>query len=160
VFPVIGNKLEWYSKMRYDVVKEKTCYGVSGVVEGGHSFCPFGEVIDYDHNVFVTIARGGITSHEVDAPFTKSDCSDDGMKKSRGRSGFIGVKLTLLTSFHGVNEILKQGRPKVTCSDNILSSGHSRKMAPTCVTMAIIQDSIGLVNGQASTKNGVDSPSV
>jgi hypothetical protein len=122
--------LEWYSKDRYDVVKEKMRCGVSGVVEGGHSFCPFGEVIDCDKNVFVTIAGGGITSHEVDAPFTKRAGSDDWMKKSRGSAGFIGVKLTLLTSFHGVNAIVIQGRPKVTCSDNILSSGYSRKMAP------------------------------
>jgi hypothetical protein len=57
---MIGNKLEWYSKARYDVVKEKTHCGVSGVVEGGHSFCPFGEVIDCDNNVFVTIVGGGL----------------------------------------------------------------------------------------------------
>ena len=45
--------------------------GVNGIVEGGHSFSPFGEVIDGDNNVFVTIAGGGITSHKVDAPFTE-----------------------------------------------------------------------------------------
>jgi hypothetical protein len=112
--------------------------GVSGVVEGGHSFCPFGEVIDGDNNVFVTIVGGGITSHEVDAPFTKRVGSDDRMKKSRGSLGFIGVKLTLLTSFHGVNAIVKQGRPKVTCSDNLLSSGYARKMAPTCTTVVVV----------------------
>jgi hypothetical protein len=82
------------------------------------------------------------------------------MKKSGWCSGFVGVKLTLLTSFHGVNAIVKQGRPKVTCSDNLLSSGYSRKMAPTCTVVAVVQDSIGLVNGQASMKNGVDSPPV
>jgi hypothetical protein len=42
------------------VVKEKTCCSVSGVVEGGHSFSPFGEVIDSHNNVFVTIAGGGL----------------------------------------------------------------------------------------------------
>jgi hypothetical protein len=97
LFFVIGNELEWYSKVRYDVVKEKTRCGVSSVVEGGHRFCPFGEVIDGNNNVFVTIVGGGITSHEVDAPFTKMVGSDDGMKKGGGSSGFIGVKLTLLT---------------------------------------------------------------
>jgi hypothetical protein len=111
---MIGNELDWYSKVRYDVVKEKMRCGVSGVVEGGHSFCPFGEVIDYDNNLFVIIVGGGIISHEVDAPFTKSIGSDDWMKKSSGSSGFVGVKLTLLTSFHGMNAIVKQGRPKVT----------------------------------------------
>jgi hypothetical protein len=148
--------LEWYSKARYDVVKEKTCCDVSGIVKGGHIFCPFGEVIDYDNNVFVSIAGGGITSHEVDAPFKKRAGSDDWMKKRRWCSGFCGIKLTLLAPFHGVNAIVKQGRPKVTCSDNLLSSGYSRKMAPTCAAMAVVQDSISLVNGQASTKNGVD----
>jgi hypothetical protein len=122
---MIGNELEWYSKVEYDVVKEKTHYSVSSVVEGGHSFCPFGEVINDDNNVFVTIARGGITNHEVNAPFTKRADSDDGMKKSGGSSGFIGVELTLLTSFHSMNSIMKQGRPKVTGLDNLLSSGYS-----------------------------------
>jgi hypothetical protein len=107
------------------VVKEKMRCSVSGVVEGGHSFCPFGEVINSENNVFVTIAGGGITSHEVDAPFTKRAGSDDGMKKRGGSSGFIGVELTLLTSFHDMNEIMKQGRSKVTDSNNLLSSGYA-----------------------------------
>ena len=120
---MIGNELEWYSELGYDVVEEKMrCY-VSGVVEGGHSFSPFGEVIDNDNNVFVTIARGGITSHKVNARFTKGACSDDWMKKSRGRPGFVGIELTLLTSFHGMNAIMKQGRPKVIGLDNLLSRG-------------------------------------
>jgi hypothetical protein len=148
--------LEWYSKAGYDVVKKKTRCGVSGIVEGGHSFHPFGEVINCDNNVFVVVAGGGITSHEVDAPFTKRVGSDDCMKKSRWCSGFVGVKLTLLAPFHGMNAIVKQGRPKVTCSDDLLSSGYSQKMAPTCIAMAVVQDSISLINGQASTKNGVD----
>ena len=153
---MIGNELEWYSKAGYDVVKEKMRCSVSGVVEGGHSFCPFGEVINDDNNVFVTIVGEGITSHEFDAPFTKRVSSDDWMKKSRGCSGFVGVKLKLLTSFDDVNAIVKQGRPKVTCSNNIMSSGYSRKMAPTCTVVVVIQDSINLINGQALTKNGVD----
>jgi hypothetical protein len=122
---MIRNKLEWYSKVRYDMVKENTHCGVSSVVEGWHRFCPFGEVIDDDNNVFVTIAGGGITSHEVDAPFTKRAGSDDWMKKSRWFSGFVGVKLTLLALFHGVNAIVKQDRQKVTCSDNLLRIGYS-----------------------------------
>jgi hypothetical protein len=61
----------------YDVIKEKMRYNVSGVVEGGHGFSPFCEVINCDNNVFVSIAGWGITSHEVDAPFTKGACSND-----------------------------------------------------------------------------------
>ena len=59
------------------MIKEKTHYSVSGVVEGGHGFNPFCEVIDCNNNVFVSIARWGITSHEVDAPFTKGAGSND-----------------------------------------------------------------------------------
>jgi hypothetical protein len=135
---MIGNDLEWNSKMGYDVIKEKTRCSVSGVVESGHSFGPFGEVIHDDNNVFVTIAGGGITSHKVDAPFTKGADSNDRVKKSGGSSDFVGIELTLLTSFHGVNAIMKQGRPKVTSSDNILSRGYTQKMAPTCATMEIV----------------------
>ena len=86
---MIGNELEWYSKMGYDVIKEKMHCSVSGIVESGHSFSPFGEVIHSDNNVFVTIAEGGITSHKVDAPFTKRADSNDRVKKSRGSVGFV-----------------------------------------------------------------------
>jgi hypothetical protein len=111
---------------------------VSSVFGSGHSFCPFGEVINGENDVFVTIAGGGIASHEVDAPFTKRASSNDRVKKRRGSSGFIGVKLTLCTSFHGMNEIMKQGRPKVPGSDNLLSSGYTRKMAPIGITVAVV----------------------
>ena len=60
------------------------------------------------------------------------------MKKSRGSLGFVGVDLTLLTTFHGVNAIMKQGRPKVTGSDNLLSRGDTRKMAPTCAVVEVV----------------------
>ena len=76
--------------MGYDVVKEKTCYSVSGVVESGHSFGPFGEVINGENNVFVTIAGGGIKCHKVDATFTKKADSNDRVKKSGGSMGFVG----------------------------------------------------------------------
>jgi hypothetical protein len=54
--------MSWSGTPKQDMtwLKKKTRCGVSGVVEGGHSFCPFGEVIDCDNNVFVTIAGGGI----------------------------------------------------------------------------------------------------
>jgi hypothetical protein len=135
---MVGNNLEWYSKMGYDVVEEKMRCGVSGVVESGHSFGPFGEVIHRNNNVFVTIPGGGITSHEVDASFTKGARGNDRVKKSGGSAGFVGVELTLLTSFHGMNAIVKQGRPKVTGSDNILSCGYTRKVAPTRAIVAVV----------------------
>jgi hypothetical protein len=67
----------------YDVIKEKMHCSVSGVVEGGHGLNPFCEVIDCDNNVFVAIAGWGITSHEVDAPFTKGAYNNDWVEKSR-----------------------------------------------------------------------------
>jgi hypothetical protein len=135
---MIGNELEWYSEPGYDVVEEKMRCSVSGVVEGGHSFGPFGEVIDSDNNVFVAIAGGGITSHKVNAPFTKGACSDDRVEKSGGSVSFVGIELALLTLFHSMNAIVKQGRPKVTGPDNILSRGDAQKMAPTDAVVAVI----------------------
>ena len=120
---MVGNKLEWYSKTGYDVVKEKMRCRVIGVVESGHSFGPFGEVIHGDKNVFVTIDGGGITSHKVDAPFTKGACSNDRVKKNGGSTGFVGVELTLLTTSHGMYAVMKQGGPKITGSDDLLSCG-------------------------------------
>jgi hypothetical protein len=138
VFLVVGNELEWYSEPGYDMIEEKTRCSVSGVVEGGHSFGPFAEVVNSDNNVFVTIVGGGITSHKVNAPFTKGACSDDRVKKSGGSSGFVGIELTLLTYFHDMNAIMKQGRPKVTGSDNFLSRGDTQKVAPTCSIVAVV----------------------
>jgi hypothetical protein len=138
MFPMIENELEWYFKPGYDVIKEKMRCSVSCVVEGGHSFIPFGEVIDSDNNVFVTIVGGGITSHKVDAPFTKGAYSNDWVEKSGGSGGFVGIELTLLTSFHGMNAIMKQGRPKITGPDNLLRGGDTGKMAPTGTIVAVI----------------------
>jgi hypothetical protein len=138
VFPVVGNELEWYSEPGYDMIEEKTRCSVSGVVESGHSFGPFSEVIKCDNNVFVTIAGGRITSHKVDAPFTKGARSNDRVKKSGGSTGFVGIELTLLTLFHGMNAIMKQGRPKITGPDNLLSRGNTRNMASTCAAVAVI----------------------
>jgi hypothetical protein len=135
---MIGNELKGYFKAGYDVVKEKTRCSVNCIVESGHSFCPFGELINGDNDVFVTIAGGGITSHKFDAPFTKRASSNDRVKKSGGSSGFIGVALTLITSFHGINAIMKQGRPKATGLDNLLSSGYAQNMVPTCVVVVVI----------------------
>jgi hypothetical protein len=100
--------------------------------------CLFGEVINGDNDVFVTIDGGGITSHKVDTPFSKRVGCNDRVKKSRGSSSFVSVNLTLLTSFHSMNKIMKQGRLKVTGSNNLLRSGYTRKMAPTCIVVAVI----------------------
>jgi hypothetical protein len=81
---MIENELEGYSKSGHDVVKEETCCSVSGVVESGHSFGPFGEVINDENDVFVTIVGWGITSHEVDAPFTKRVGGNDRVEKRGG----------------------------------------------------------------------------
>jgi hypothetical protein len=123
MFPMIRDELEWYSETGYDVVEEKMRCSVSGIVEGGHGFRPFGEVIDSDNNVFVTIAGRGITGHKVDAPFAEGAGSNDRVKKSGGSASFVGVELTLLTTSHGMNAVMKQGRPKVTGSDDLLSCG-------------------------------------
>jgi hypothetical protein len=138
------------------MIKEKTRCSVNDVVEGGLGFNPFCKVTDCDNNVFVSIAGWGITSHEVDAPFTKGAGRNDWVKKSGWCSCFVGIKLTFITSFHDMNEIVKQCRPKITSSDDFLSSRHSRKMAPACAAMAVIQDSIDLINSQALVKYGVD----
>jgi hypothetical protein len=51
------------------MVEENThCY-VSGIVESGNGFRPFGKVIDYQDNVLLSITRWRIVSYEVYAPF-------------------------------------------------------------------------------------------
>ena len=86
----------------------------------------------------MTIAGGGIKSHKVNAPFTKGACSNDKVKKSGGSAGFVGVELSLLTMYHGMNAVMRQGRPKITNPDDLLSCGDARKMAPTSVAVTVV----------------------
>jgi hypothetical protein len=115
--------------MRYDMVKEKTRCSVSGVVESGHSFGPFGEVIHRDNNIFVTIAGGGITSHEVDDPFTKWSRGNDRVKKSGGRSGFVNLNLVI------ARESVHKGKSLVAGAviNNLINKGRWKIVFWTCI---------------------------
>ena len=59
------------------MVKKETGSIFSGTVEGGHSFRPFGEVIDGNNDVLMAVRRCGSTLHEVDGPLTKGTNGDD-----------------------------------------------------------------------------------
>ena len=59
-----------------------------------------------------------------------------------------------------MDAIVKQCGPKVACSNDFLGSGHPREVATTGTIVAIIQDSISFIDGQISTKNGVDPTSI
>jgi hypothetical protein len=73
------------------VVEEKTCDSVSGVVEGGHGFNPFGELINFHDDAFVSITRLRVASHEVYAPFAKKVDINDWVEKSMWCSRFVGI---------------------------------------------------------------------
>jgi hypothetical protein len=59
------------------MVEEKARCCVSGIVESGHGFSPFGKVIYYHENVLVSVTRWRMESHEVYAPFAKGVDDDD-----------------------------------------------------------------------------------
>jgi hypothetical protein len=68
----------------------------------------------------------GVVLQSEDMTWLKKKCTAVSVVLLKvGIASFVGVKMTLLTLFHGVNAIVKQGRPKVTFSDNLLSSGYS-----------------------------------
>ena len=71
--------MQWDSELGNDVVEEKMCCCVGGVVKCGHGFGPFDKVIEFHDNVLVSITRWRIASHEVDAPFAKGADGDDWM---------------------------------------------------------------------------------
>ena len=73
------------------MVKEQMCCNVSSVFEGRHGFSPLSEVINYNDDVFVSIARWRVASHEVYAPFEKGVDSNDWVEKSRWCSHFVGI---------------------------------------------------------------------
>jgi hypothetical protein len=52
---------------------------VSGIVESGHGFDPFGKVIYCHDNVLVSITGWRMESHEVYAPFAEGVDGDDWM---------------------------------------------------------------------------------
>jgi hypothetical protein len=71
----------------------------------------------------VTIVGGGLQVIKSNAPFVEGAGSNDRVKKSGGSAGFVGIEMTLFTTSHDMNAIMKQGRPKVTGSDDLLSCG-------------------------------------
>jgi hypothetical protein len=86
---------------------KKKCVVVLAVLLKVGIASPICEVIECDNNVFVAIVGGGITSHVVDAPFTKGARSKEWMKERRWCLFFVGVKMTFLTSSHGMNAIVE-----------------------------------------------------
>jgi len=120
------------------VVKEKTRWSVSDVVEGGHGFNPLGEIIDCHDDVFVSITRWRVASHEVYAPFAKGSGSNDQVWKRRWCSCFVFINMTFVTSFHRVDAIVKQCRPKITGTNDFLSGGHLREVNLASVVVAVI----------------------
>jgi hypothetical protein len=59
------------------MVEEKTHHFVDSIVERGHSFGPFGEVVNENYNVLVSIVGWRVTSHEFNAPFAeRANCDD------------------------------------------------------------------------------------
>lgn len=59
------------------MIKEEPDNSLDGVIECGHSFSPFCEVVDRNDNVFVVVIGGGATFHKVNAPLTKWANSND-----------------------------------------------------------------------------------
>ena len=59
------------------MVKEKLSSSLGGVIKCGNLFGAFFEIVDYDDNVCVVIARGEVTFYEVNDPLTKWAGSND-----------------------------------------------------------------------------------
>jgi hypothetical protein len=65
------------------MVEEKMCRCVGRIVERGHCFIPFGEVVNDDYNVLVSIVGWRVACHEIDAPFTEGASRDYGVQEGR-----------------------------------------------------------------------------
>jgi hypothetical protein len=68
--------------------------------------------------------------------------------------------LAFVASLDSVDAIMKQCGPEVPCSNDFLGSGHTQEVTTASVALAIVQDSVIFVNGQTSTKDGVDPASI
>jgi hypothetical protein len=55
---------------------------------------------------------------------------------------------------------MKQRGPEVPCSNAFLGGGHAQEVATASATMEIVQDSLNIVNGQTSVKDGVYPASI
>lgn len=53
MFTMVRNQLLGKAKHCYDMVKEKQCSGFHVVIICGNFFCPFGEIINGNHNVLM-----------------------------------------------------------------------------------------------------------
>jgi hypothetical protein len=77
--------------MSNDMVKEEEGSYVGCIIECGHGFFPFCEVVDNDYYILVPITGWGVASHEINAPFAEGTCRYDGMERSRWCSGFVSI---------------------------------------------------------------------
>jgi hypothetical protein len=55
---------------------------------------------------------------------------------------------------------MKQCGPKVAFSNDFLGGGHPREVATACTVVVVIQYSIKFIDGQTSTKYGVDPSAI
>jgi hypothetical protein len=55
-----------------------------------------------------------------------------------------------------VDAIMKQSGTKVPCSNDFSGSGHTQEVTTTSVIVAIVQDSINFIDGETSSKDGID----
>jgi hypothetical protein len=60
------------------------CRCVGRIVECGHCFSPFGEVVNDDYNVLVSIVGWRVACHEINAPFTEGANVIMGCKREGG----------------------------------------------------------------------------
>ena len=65
-----------------------------------------------------------------------------------------------MTRTNSKNAILENGRPEIASTEDFLCSGISRHVTTTSTRVAVIQNSLGFFEGQASAKNRIDTEPV
>ena len=122
---MISDNLTWDTEPSDNLVEHEEGCSLPIGFYSRHGFDPLGNVIDNHDDVLIPPNRSWVSIDEIYPPLGEGTDSNDWVKKSRWCSCFVGVKLTFLASLHDMNAIVKKYRPKVTCSDNLLSNGYS-----------------------------------
>lgn len=143
--------------MSDNMVEEELGAGLNGIVESGHCFGPFGEVVNCNDNILMFVAKGGETFHEFNAPFAKWANSNDRVEGSEWRSCFGGIYLEIGAVFNYKNAITKEGGPKVASVDYLLGNGHIKEVGSTSTCVVIIEYVFGLGMSEETTEKGVYS---
>ena len=97
--------------------------------------------------------RMRVTRHEIYAPFRKKAYGNDRVQREGWRAHLALKNLARMTFSECNNTVFEYRRPEVARTQNLLGDDISGHVTTIDATMAVIQDSFSLFQGQAPVEH-------